>query len=119
MAFCEDITIGGILYHTLFVANDNDFIAGAGDNQFFVFGFTDADLATFGADIVQQQISAVPLPPSFAFMLSGLVLMGLCCEKVKNHNLILCLVFKKWLFNRAIFNLGLPARFKYSNLYFN
>ena len=83
MAFCEDITIGSILYHTLFVANDNDFIAGAGDNQFFVFGFTDADLATFGADIVQQQISAVPLPPSFAFMLSGLVLTGFMSRKSK------------------------------------
>jgi hypothetical protein len=37
--------------HTLWVANDNDFllnyggVVGSNPNQFFVFGFTDADLA--------------------------------------------------------------------------
>jgi hypothetical protein len=49
--------------HTLWVANDNDFLEtvpdAAGnlipnDNQFFVFGFTDADLA--GSPYVPQQV---------------------------------------------------------------
>jgi hypothetical protein len=44
-AFGDDITVDGTTYHTLWIANDNDFVpATAGDNQFFVFGFTDADI---------------------------------------------------------------------------
>ncbi len=49
----------GVLRHTLFVANDNDFIGTATDmnhpngidnlNQFFVFTFGDADLPGYGA----------------------------------------------------------------------
>ena len=48
--------------HTLWVANDNDFLTEVPDdnkvvvpnpNQFFVFGFTDADLA--GSKLVPQQ----------------------------------------------------------------
>jgi hypothetical protein len=43
----------GTTVHTLWVANDNDFVLATADappvpnpNQFFVFGFTDADLGT-------------------------------------------------------------------------
>ena len=48
--------------HTLWVANDNDFLTEVPDdtntivpnpNQFFVFGFTDVDLA--GSKLVPQQ----------------------------------------------------------------
>ena len=84
LAFGEDISLTNLVYHTLYITNDNDFAAASGDNQFFVFGITDADLATFGADIVQQQISAVPLPPSIVFMFSGLVLVGFMSRKSKN-----------------------------------
>lgn len=60
----EGITLGpdvennGTTLHTLWVANDNDFLqdlngAGTNPNQFFVFGFTDADLA--GSPLVLQQ----------------------------------------------------------------
>jgi len=40
----------GTSTHTLWLANDNDFLqdlngAGTNPNQFFVFGFTDTDLA--------------------------------------------------------------------------
>jgi Esterase-like activity of phytase len=60
----EGITLGpdvennGMTLHTLWVANDNDFLqdlngAGTNPNQFFVFGFTDADLA--GSVYVPQQ----------------------------------------------------------------
>lgn len=57
LAFGPDVVLNGVPSHTLFMANDNDFIAtvtdplhpaGAGNpNQFFVFGFTDADLPGF------------------------------------------------------------------------
>src|SRR5262249_40224405 len=51
----DPITHASLLKHTLFVGNDNDFLAtlappvGNGDNpnQFFVFSFTDADLPFF------------------------------------------------------------------------
>ncbi|MBL1265991.1 esterase-like activity of phytase family protein [Candidatus Methylomicrobium oryzae] len=44
-AFGSDVVSNGTQYHTLWIANDNDFLPGvAGDNRFFVFGFTDQDL---------------------------------------------------------------------------
>jgi len=60
----EGITLGpdvdnnGTTLHTLWVANDNDFLqdlngAGTNPNQFFVFGFTEADLG--GSKLVLQQ----------------------------------------------------------------
>jgi hypothetical protein len=58
MAFGNDVTYNGTTYHTLYVANDNDFVATttAGNksnpNQWFVFGFTDADLG--GSTFVNQ-----------------------------------------------------------------
>lgn len=50
MAFGPDIVVDGIVKHTLYVANDNDFLPVTTDglanpNQWFVFAFTDADLA--------------------------------------------------------------------------
>lgn len=62
VAFGPDIKKGGSTLHTLWLANDNDFIANTEDpsgnplpnpNQFFVFGFTDADLG--GSQFVPQQ----------------------------------------------------------------
>jgi len=64
LAFGPDVKSGSITYHTLWVANDNDFlttVAGAtgnllsNPNQFFVFGFTDGDLG--GSQFVPQQFS--------------------------------------------------------------
>ncbi|HEY0565366.1 MAG TPA: esterase-like activity of phytase family protein [Terriglobales bacterium] len=57
LAFGPDVVNGGKLTHTLWVANDNDFLqdfAGpqTNPNQFFVFGFTDNDLA--GSEFVPQ-----------------------------------------------------------------
>jgi hypothetical protein len=43
-------------------------------NQWFVFGFSDADLK--GSAFVLQTISAVPEPQSYALMLSGLLGLG-------------------------------------------
>ncbi len=71
LAFGEDIVINGITQHTLYVANDNDFVPGvAGENKFFVFAVSDADL---GATFQQQQI---PEPESLALVLLGLGAAG-------------------------------------------
>ena len=64
VAFGPDVVLNGVPTHTLFMTNDNDFLAtftdtnhpsgAANPNQFFVFGFTDADLPGF----VPQEIEA-------------------------------------------------------------
>ncbi len=67
MAFGTDVLQGSTKLHTLWVANDNDFLATVPDangnpvdnpNQFFVFGFTDADLA--GSTLAPQQFNRFP-----------------------------------------------------------
>ncbi len=78
-AFGKDIVEGGTTYHTLYIANDNDYLASvAGDNKFFVFKFTNADLSAIkpGANFVNQSISAVPEPSSCALVIGGLAVMG-------------------------------------------
>jgi hypothetical protein len=60
MAFGEDIVAGGVVKHTLYVGNDNDFLATtpggkSNPNQWFVFSFTEADLA--GSTFENQQWS--------------------------------------------------------------
>jgi len=74
MAFGEDIVDNGVLYHTLFIANDNDFVQDiAGTNQFFAFRFTDADVLSLGLDAYQaQQIAAVPEPGTLALLAGAL-----------------------------------------------
>jgi hypothetical protein len=67
LAFGDDVLFEGVNLHTLYVANDNDFVPGvAGGNQFYVIGLSDADL---GAAFVQQQI---PEPQSLALVALGL-----------------------------------------------
>jgi hypothetical protein len=58
LALGPDLETNGSPIHTLWLANDNDFLqdlngAGTNPNQFFVFGFTDADLN--GSVFVPQQ----------------------------------------------------------------
>ena len=62
VAFGPDVKQGNTSLHTLWIANDNDFLETVADadgnqisnpNQFFVVGFTDADLA--GSNFVPQQ----------------------------------------------------------------
>jgi hypothetical protein len=78
IAFGQDITNNGELFHTLYISNDNDFLPGtAGSNQFYVFGFQDSDLPGF----TPQQFaaggpSAVPEPASWALMVGGFGLAG-------------------------------------------
>jgi len=60
ITFGPDVNNGNTKMHTLWVANDNDFlqdyggVAGSNPNQFFVFGFTDADLG--GSQFVPQKV---------------------------------------------------------------
>jgi len=62
VSFGPDVKSGKTALHTLWIANDNDFLETVPDasgnqianpNQFFVFGFTDADLG--GSKFVPQQ----------------------------------------------------------------
>jgi hypothetical protein len=66
IAFGQKVTVDGVVKHTLYVASDNDFLATVKDkndvtvdnpNRFFVFAFSDADLAGF----VPQTFQGVPL----------------------------------------------------------
>ncbi len=67
VAFGQDVTIAGVTEHTLFIANDNDFLASLTDthhpngvdnpNKWFVFAFAGSDLPGY----VPQQIE--PLEP--------------------------------------------------------
>jgi hypothetical protein len=76
-AFGEDVTDGnGVTWHTLFIANDNDFVTVAGPNNFYVYGFKDSDLG--GSTLQLQNISAVPVPAAAWLLGSGLIgLLGL------------------------------------------
>jgi len=72
VAFGQDVTYNGLNYHTLFIANDNDFLPDvAGPNQFYVFGFQDGDLPNFVAQAI-----AVPEPATWAMMLTGFFGLG-------------------------------------------
>jgi hypothetical protein len=58
LTFGPDVNMSGTKMHTLWVANDNDFLQdfagpGTNPNQFFVVGFTDADLK--GSVLVHEQ----------------------------------------------------------------
>ena len=78
LAFGEDLVVDGTLLHTLFIANDNDFVQGlAGANQFYVFGISDADLAVVNATYTAQKFVEVPEPATRALMLAGLALLCL------------------------------------------
>jgi len=84
LAFGEDVMVGGKLQHTLYIANDNDFLGDvlladkktsvSYDNQFFVFGFDATDLG--GSLFVPQEIAPVPEPESYALILAGLGAIG-------------------------------------------
>jgi hypothetical protein len=72
IAFGEDVVIHGVVKHTLYVSNDNDFVPAITDthhpsgidnpNTFFVFAFDDDDLQ--GSEFVPQRFvdSTQPLP---------------------------------------------------------
>lgn len=58
LAFGADNLVAGVPMHTLYVGNDNDFVPDvAGPNRWFVFGFTDADLAALGLSYTPQSLT--------------------------------------------------------------
>lgn len=82
LTFGQDVTVNGQLEHTLWVANDNDFVpATAGQNMFYVFGFTDADLAKYGASFTPEQIAAVPEASTWAMIITGFFGIGLLASR--------------------------------------
>jgi hypothetical protein len=80
VAFGQDIVDNGALFHTLYVANDNDFLANvAGDNQFYVFA-----IAETAINFQPQQLSAVPVPAAAWLFGTGLLgFMGLARKRAK------------------------------------
>jgi len=69
LSFGEDVVVNGQTLHTLYMANDNDFVPGtAGANKFWVFGFSDADLPNY----VSQSLAPVPLPATLPLLGSAL-----------------------------------------------
>ena len=74
ISFGEDVTYNGQDYHTLWIANDNDFTPDtSGPNQFYVVGFQDSDLPGYSPE---RFTSGVPEPASWAMMVAGFGLMG-------------------------------------------
>jgi hypothetical protein len=87
MAFGSDVVSGGVNYHTLYVANDNDFLPGDPahpsnpyPNLFYVFGFTDADVASMNLDAYQGQ-QVVPEPQSLALFGMGFMLLAIVARR--------------------------------------
>ena len=72
LAFGDDIDVSGTLEHTLWIANDNDFVPStSGPNTFYVVGVTNADL---GGSIFEAQ--SVPEPASLAVLATGMIGLG-------------------------------------------
>jgi hypothetical protein len=78
ITFGQDVILDGATYHTLFIANDNDFLPGtSGPSKVFVYGFKDSDLSGF----VQQSVAAIPEPGTWAMLLAGFGFLGLALRK--------------------------------------
>lgn len=78
LAFGDDVTMNGQVYHTLYIANDNDFLPGtSGSNYFYAFALSDADLGLQPGEFVNESISEVPLPAGIWLLGSGLGALGL------------------------------------------
>lgn len=77
IAFGSDVQVGNTQYHTLVVANDNDYLNSVGGlanpNRLFAYGFTQADLPVYQP----QAISSVPLPAALPLLLTALSTMGM------------------------------------------
>jgi hypothetical protein len=82
LAFGADVNYNDEVLHTLWIANDNDFLNTITDskhplgfensNNFYVFGFNDADLQHY----VAQQLQATRVHEPSSLLLTGLGLLG-------------------------------------------
>lgn len=77
IAFGSDVQVGNTQYHTLILANDNDYLNSVGGlanpNRLFVYGFTQADLPLYQP----QAISSVPVPAALPLLFMALSAMGM------------------------------------------
>jgi hypothetical protein len=74
ISFGQDIVLNGASFHTLWITNDNDFVAAvAGPSQFFVYAVSDADLGTL---FQPQAVAAIPEPGTYALLCAGLMAIG-------------------------------------------
>ena len=79
ITFGQDVVLEGATYHTLFIANDNDFVPGtAGPSKVFVYGFKDSDLS----GLVPQSVAAIPEPNTWAMLLAG---FGIMCGAARRR----------------------------------
>ena len=84
LAFGQDVTVNGVLEHTLWVANDNDFVPNvAGPSQFYVIGFVDSDLPGY----LNEQVAGIPESSTWAMMVLGFAGIGLlACRRRSSGN---------------------------------
>jgi len=79
-AWGQDVMINGTNTHTLYIANDNDFVTNtAGPCMVFVFGVTDSDL--LGSTFVNQSIASVPEPSTYALFGLGALALVIACRR--------------------------------------
>lgn len=82
VTFGQDVTYQGKLEHTVWIANDNDFVpATSGPNQYYVFGFSDGDLPGF----VAEQIAAVPEASTWAMLILGFAALAWMARGKRKH----------------------------------
>lgn len=83
VAFGQDITDNGQLFHTLYVANDNDFLqdptTGSGPNKFYVFAVADSAVS-----YQAQQFAPVPVPGAVWLFGSAMIGLGLTGKRRKS-----------------------------------
>jgi hypothetical protein len=82
LSFGQDVDVNGVIEHTLWVANDNDFTPDvSGDSRFFVFGFTASDLG--GSLFAPQQVPEPAMAGLFGLGL--LVLLPIARRRPIRH----------------------------------
>jgi hypothetical protein len=80
IAWGNDVMINGTNTHTLYMANDNDFVTNiSGASKVFVFGATDADFG--GSTFVQQ---SVPEPSTYALFGLGALVLVIVARRKQN-----------------------------------